>query len=159
MANQVVFALPFSLLQYLRVNKKQKVGLIGTLLLGLVTIATGILRYEWIDIDYSFSPSGKFESPYLLITTIPNIHKVIWCSAETCASIIVVSLPPLKCLLGSRSKGSRSSSEASSSWLKVLSRRRNRGYSHAEDIPVIIQPEEEEKAVPLGRDIHDSCNA
>lgn len=148
MANQSVFALPFSLLQYVRVNRKQKLGLIGTLLLGLITITTGVLRYVWIDIDYSFSPSGKFEFPDLLIAMTTEIFKVIWSHGEICASIIVVSLPSLKCLLGSRDKeGSRSSSEGSSLRLKVLSWRKNRGYSLPEDIPVVKLPGDEVKTI------------
>ena len=92
---ELVFCLPFSLLQYMQTSRLEKYGLICTFLLGAITLTTGILRFIWVDIDWHFSPSGKFCNPKLLGTT--NII-AIWCSGEMCASIIVVNLPTLKCL-------------------------------------------------------------
>jgi hypothetical protein len=84
----LVFGLPFTLLKKIRIDTRAKYALLATFTLGGVTISVSILRFVWVDIVYNFFPT------------------VTWCSAEMCASIVVVCLPSLKSLLRDGTGGS-----------------------------------------------------
>ncbi|KAH4957638.1 hypothetical protein HBH77_120230 [Parastagonospora nodorum] len=80
-----LFILPFFLLRYLKLHKRQKMALCGVFSLGLITIVISLVRF--------------------IVYTVPGDYSLedasgdLWCTAEMSIAIIVVSLPALKVLI------------------------------------------------------------
>ncbi|KAI4682757.1 uncharacterized protein J4E84_007221 [Alternaria hordeiaustralica] len=62
---------------------RQKVGLVGIFSLGAITMAISLARFIVYNMDYD----------------IADADGNLWCTAEMCTAVIVVSLPSLKALI------------------------------------------------------------
>lgn len=80
----LLFCLPFSILECLTLNRRQKIGLVGVFSLGLITMVISTVRF----ITYIVT---QFE--------LGDATGNAWCTIEMSTAVIVVSLPGLKSLL------------------------------------------------------------
>ncbi|KAH9908660.1 hypothetical protein F4778DRAFT_776944 [Xylariomycetidae sp. FL2044] len=99
-----LFALPFFVLNCIKLHRRQKVGLGIIFSLGAITMIMSIARFIAYFIDYDLDdPSGN-----------------AWCTAEMCTATIVVSLPGLKQLVvGSRSKSASTKSRYTNGYIQT----------------------------------------
>ncbi|CAG5179634.1 uncharacterized protein ALTATR162_LOCUS9384 [Alternaria atra] len=79
----MLFCLPFSIINCLKLRRRQKIGLVGVFSLGAITMAISLARFIVYSVDYNVSDA------------IGNA----WCTAEMCTAVVVVSLPSLKPLI------------------------------------------------------------
>jgi hypothetical protein len=114
-----VFVIPFFILKNLKLRMRQKVALCGVFSLGLVTILVSLVRFikvafatenNYIDDAtgskysnvralYTLSTSTTLDRTSNTLTRPSNTPPDLWCTAEMCTAIIVVSLPTLKPLI------------------------------------------------------------
>ena len=108
----LVFGLPFSIINCLKLRRRQKIGLVGVFSLGAITIIISLARFIAYSVNYDVDDASGSKSYccYCL-----NLHMSIkdvkplsaktnriadaWCTAEMCTAVIVVSLPSLKPLI------------------------------------------------------------
>jgi hypothetical protein len=129
----LVFALPFFIINCLKLRRNQKIGLVGVFSLGLITIAISLSRF----IAYSASnydlddASGSKEtltiSPSFYMG--PNFILDAWCTAEICTAIIVVSLPSLKTLI-TRASPTNTTDRSTNGYVQTGS---GKPYSHGRE--------------------------
>ncbi|CAE7175526.1 hypothetical protein PTNB73_02838 [Pyrenophora teres f. teres] len=79
----MLFIIPFFIIGCMKLRKRQKIGLVGVFSLGVLTMAISLARFIVYNMDYDLS----------------DAYGNLWCTAEMCTSIIVVSLPFLKSLV------------------------------------------------------------
>ncbi|KAF3007505.1 hypothetical protein E8E13_005560 [Curvularia kusanoi] len=80
----LLFILPFFIINCLKLRKRQKIALCGVFSLGLITMAISLGRLIiYAATDYS----------------VDDASGNLWCTAEMCTAVIVVSLPSLKTLI------------------------------------------------------------
>jgi len=79
----LLFGLPFFIFNCLKLRKRQKIGLVGIFSLGAITMAISLARFIVYNMDYDVSDADGN----------------LWCTAEMCTAVIVVSLPSLKALI------------------------------------------------------------
>ncbi|RMZ73430.1 hypothetical protein GMOD_00007938 [Pyrenophora seminiperda CCB06] len=82
-ADLMLFIIPFFIINCLKLRRRQKIGLVGVFSLGIITMAISLARFIVYNMDYDISDADGN----------------LWCTAEMCTSIIVVSLPFLKSLI------------------------------------------------------------
>lgn len=80
----LLFILPFFIITRLKLRKRQKIALCGVFSLGLITMAISLGRFiVYTATDYN----------------VDDATGNLWCTAEMCTAVIVVSLPSLKVLV------------------------------------------------------------
>ncbi|EMD85332.1 hypothetical protein COCC4DRAFT_65715 [Bipolaris maydis ATCC 48331] len=79
----LLFILPFFIVNCLKLRKRQRIGLVGVFSLGAITMAISLARFIVYNMDYNVSDADGN----------------LWCTAEMCTAIIVVSLPFFKTLI------------------------------------------------------------
>lgn len=104
----LVFCLPFSILNCLKLRRRQKIGLVGVFSLGMITMIISLSRFiAYTVTDYNIDDASGSKLPILSIPrpikhasgSTSNLNLDAWCTAEMCTAIIVVSLPTLKSLI------------------------------------------------------------
>ncbi|KAM3087783.1 hypothetical protein ACMFMG_001854 [Clarireedia jacksonii] len=93
----LLFCLPFFIINCLKLQRRQKLALIGVFSLGIITMAISLARF----IAYT---TTNYD--------IDDASGNTWCTAEMCTGIIVVSLPYLKPLLTRRKRSNSSTRTA-----------------------------------------------
>ncbi|USP74694.1 hypothetical protein yc1106_01968 [Curvularia clavata] len=82
----LLFILPFFVVNCLKLRKRQKLGLVGIFSLGAITMAISLARFIVYAQDYDVSDADGRPLD-------------LWCTAEMCTAVIVVSLPFFKSLI------------------------------------------------------------
>ncbi|KAF2131274.1 hypothetical protein P153DRAFT_383387 [Dothidotthia symphoricarpi CBS 119687] len=99
----LLFAFPFFFITRLKLQRRQKFGLVGVFSLGLITMSITFARF----VVYTVTDFN-----------IDDTSGNAWCTGEMCTAIIVVCLPTFKVLIVRASPGNTSN-------------RSNTGYVHA----------------------------
>jgi hypothetical protein len=67
-----VFTLPFSILNCLKLRKRQKIGLCGVFSLGLITITISLARFiAYVVTNYSIDDAAGSKSTSFLVIRLP----------------------------------------------------------------------------------------
>ncbi|EOA83731.1 hypothetical protein ACJQWK_00752 [Exserohilum turcicum] len=104
----LLFILPFFIVNCLTLRKRQRIGLVGVFSLGLITMGISLGRFIVYNMDYDLADADGN----------------LWCTAEMCTAVIVVSLPFFKTLI-MRSTPPNSTNRSNSGYVKGSSNQAN----------------------------------
>jgi hypothetical protein len=129
--------------------------LVGIFSLGAITMAISLARFIVYSLDYDVSDAdGSMLPPYMSFFLRPfaNTATDLWCTAEMCTAVIVVSLPSLKSLIV-RPSPNNTNDRSNSGYLQAGSGKTigSRGNGHSSHVRAGALEDDEMELTFLGK--------